>query len=133
MATPPTDPTPPPMPEASAAPAPEAGDASIAELFVRLAQHGEAFARAEAALLRARAADRFRRVRLGVIGVIVALLLVQAAFIALVVGLVLTLSAPLGAAGSTGLVVAGAAGLAALIGWRAIASIRQATRIERDE
>lgn len=123
--------TKPPMPEADAAPL-AVEDASLADLLARLVDQGKTVVRTEAALWRARASDRLKRARLGLIGLVVALLLAQAAFIALVVGMVLVFSASLGVAGGTFVAVAGAALLAGGIGWLAVKSIARATRIGGD-
>ena len=68
------------------APAGRSSEPSIGELFGRLAEDGKAYARAEIGLYKAIAARRVGRARNGAIALVAALLLVNAALIALLVG-----------------------------------------------
>jgi hypothetical protein len=65
---------------------------TIGELFGRLADEGKAFARAEANLYRAIAVRRVGLARNGAIALVAALFLVNAALVALLVGLALQIA-----------------------------------------
>jgi hypothetical protein len=67
------------------------GESSIGELFGRLAEDGKAYVRAEANLYRTIAVRRVGQARNGAIALVLALLLVNAALIALLVGFALQL------------------------------------------
>src|SRR3954467_4183712 len=80
------------------APTGRSAESSIGELFGRLAEDAKAFARAEAGLYRAIAVRRAGLARNGAIALVVALLLVNAALVALLVGLAMQLAAWVGPA-----------------------------------
>lgn len=67
-------------------------EATIGELFGRLADEGKAFARAEANLYKAIAVRRVSLAKNGAIALVAALFLVNAALIALMVGLAMQLA-----------------------------------------
>jgi fatty acid desaturase len=73
-------------------------ESSIGELFGRLAEDGKAYVRAEANLYRAIALRRVGQARNGAIALVAALLLVNAALIALLVGFALQLGKWIGPA-----------------------------------
>jgi hypothetical protein len=80
------------------APASHPGESSIGELFGRLAEDGKAYARAEVNLYRTIAMRRVGQARNGAIALVAALFLVNAALIALLVGLALQLAKWIGPA-----------------------------------
>jgi hypothetical protein len=94
------------------APASRPAEPTIGELFGRLADEGKAFARAEANLYRAIAARRVSLAKNGAIALAATLFLVNAALIALMVGLALQLAKWVGPAlgGLIVFVVVGALG-----------------------
>ncbi|MFL6862539.1 MAG: hypothetical protein ACJ8DZ_06015 [Allosphingosinicella sp.] len=73
-------------------------ESSIGELFGRLAEDAKAFARAEAGLYRAVAVRRAGLARNGAIALVAALFLVNAALVALLVGLAMQLAVWVGPA-----------------------------------
>lgn len=85
----------------------EPGEESIGELVGRLADDGRAFVRAEVALYRSIAARRIGRAKGGLIALLIGAVLLFAAFIALLFGLVLWLATLIGPL-LAGLAVAGA-------------------------
>lgn len=74
------------------APASRPSEPTIGELFGRLADEGKAFARAEANLYRTIALRRVGLARNGAIALVAALFLVNAALVALMVGLALQIA-----------------------------------------
>jgi hypothetical protein len=80
------------------APAGRTGDSSIGELFGRLAEDGRGFVQAEIGLYKAVAARRAGLARNGVIALVVALFLVNAALVALLVGVAMQLATWVGPA-----------------------------------
>jgi Putative Actinobacterial Holin-X, holin superfamily III len=80
------------------APAGRTGESSIGELFGRLAEDGRNFVQAEIGLYRKVAARRASLARNGVIALAVAFLLVNAALVALLVGLAMQLATWVGPA-----------------------------------
>jgi hypothetical protein len=74
------------------APTGRSAESSIGELFGRLAEDAKAFARAEVGLYRAIAVRRAGLARNGAIALVAALFLVNAALIALLVGLAMQLA-----------------------------------------
>lgn len=92
---------------------------SIGALVGRLADDARAYAGAEVAYYRTLATERLSEARGGLALGAVALLLALAGAIALIVGLVLTLSSLVGPGAATLIVVALTAGIAAGVGWLA--------------
>src|SRR3954470_15985491 len=80
------------------APAGRTGESSIGELFGRLAEDGRGFVEAEIGLYKKDAVRRAGLARNGAIALVVALLLVNAALVALLVGLAMQLAAWVGPA-----------------------------------
>lgn len=100
----------------------------VGALIARAVADGRAYADAEIAYWRALALDRLADVRgLAIYGV-VALLLVNAAAIALIVGLILTLSPLVGPGLATLIVVLVAAAAAGYCGWAGLKRFKHATR-----
>src|ERR1700754_243536 len=92
-------------------------------LIGQLFEDALALARAEVRLGKARAYDLLRRSRTALVLLVGALLLVQAAVIALVLGLVLTLVPLVGPAFAGLILMAAALLLAALLAWLAVRQI----------
>jgi len=67
-------------------------ESSVGELFGRLGEDGRAFVQAEVGLVKAIAAHRIAKARNGGIALLVAILLINAAIIALVVSIALALA-----------------------------------------
>lgn len=101
---------------------------SIGALIGRAIADGRAYADAEIAYWRALAVDRLADVRGVAIFGGVALLLINAAAIALIVGLILSLAPLIGPGLATLVVVLAAAGTAALAGGLALKHLRRVTR-----
>lgn len=108
----------------------EPEEESIAALFARLIDHAERFVRAELKLYRATLFDRLIGARTAAISLLVAFLLAQSAIIALLVGLIVILRRPLGAVGSTAVVVGGALVIAIVLVRFALIKLRKVTEIE---
>ena len=92
---------------------------SIGDLLGRLVEDGKAFVRAELGYYRALATDKYYQARAGLILAGAALLLLMAAAIALVVGLVLTLATLVGPGWATLIAVAVTLAVATLLAWLA--------------
>lgn len=92
---------------------------SIGELLGQLAEDAKEAAGAEVALFRAKMLDRIGEVKLVAIYGVVALLLVNAAVIALIVGLLFIAQHYLGPIWATIIVVLGTLAVAGLFGWLA--------------
>jgi len=99
-------------------------DESLGGVIGRVMEDGKAYAEAEIAYYRALAAERFAAARGGLYLGIAALVLVQGAAIALIVGLVLSLAVLTGPLLATLIVVLVTAGIAALLGWLAYQRVR---------
>ena len=108
-------------------------DHSIAALIARLSDQARQFAQAELRLARAIIVDRVISARAAALCLVLALVLVQAAFIALLIGLILALVPLVGALGATGIVAGGAVVVAGVLAWIALRQIRAATRIEEGQ
>src|SRR3954468_7895709 len=80
------------------APAGRRGESSIGELFGRLAEDGRSFLQAEASLYKAVALRRASLARNGAIALVAAVFLVNAALVALLVGLAMQLATWVGPA-----------------------------------
>ena len=80
------------------APVGKSGEASLGQLFTRLADDGRAYLRAEAGVYTAIAARRVGKARNGAIALAAALLLLNAALIVLLVGLSMQLALAIGPA-----------------------------------
>jgi hypothetical protein len=94
------------------APAGRTGDSSIGELFGRLAEDGRSFVEAEVGLYKAVAVRRAGLARNGAIALVVALFLVNAALVALLVGVAMQLATWVGPALGGLIVFLAAAGIA---------------------
>lgn len=105
---------------------------SISELVSRLIDDAEGFVRAEIRLYRAQLFARIDRAKVGIALMIGAVSLVQAAIVALLVGLVGTLRAPLGVFGATAAVVVGAIVIAGILAKVAFGKLQAATKLEDD-
>ena len=103
-------------------------DEGIGSLISRLIADGRAYADAELIYWRALLADRLGELRGLAIFAVVALLLLNAAAIGLIVGLLLILSPLVGPGLATLIVVLGALLVAGLLGWMAFARFRRAVR-----
>lgn len=101
-----------------------ADEESIGDLLSRLVEDGKQFARAELGYYRALAADKLDQARAGLILAGAAVLLLLAAAIALVVGLVLTLATLVGPGWATLIAVAVTLAVAGLLGWLAVRHFR---------
>lgn len=108
-------------------PGPAAEPPSLAELFARLIDDAEHFVRAEIRLYRAHFLARLTDAKLILILVGGALLLAQAALIALLIGLIMTLAHPLGPLGATAIVVLLALAMAGVMARVAIVKIKAMT------
>lgn len=106
-----------------------ADEDSIASLFAMLIADAEAFVRAEVTLYRASLMARLTEARTAIVMLLASFLLAQAAFIALLVGLVVILRPYFGAVGATMAVVGTGMGIAALLAFLAFARIRRATDV----
>ena len=106
---------------------------SIAALIARLSDQARDFVRAELRLARAIIVDRVISARAAALCLVLALVLVQAAFIALLIGLILALVPLVGALGATAIVAGGAVAVAGVLAWTALRQIRAATRIEEGQ
>lgn len=95
----------------------DTGEETFPELVSRVVDDAKEVARAEVDLVKAQAVAKLAGFRAAAILFATAALLVVAAFIGLVVGLILTLAQYLGAGWATLIVVGVAIGLAALLGW----------------
>ena len=109
--------------------APVAED-SFVTLFTRLVDDAEDFVRAEVQLYRAEAFARLREGRTAIILLAVAFFLAQSAVVALLVGLLATLRRPLGPAGATAVVVAGALAIAGALVRGGIGLLKKATKVK---
>ena len=101
-------------------PASKGSEASLGDLFGRLADDGRAFVRAEADLYKKIALRRADKAKYGLAALVAGVLLIEAALIVLFVGLALALALHVGPV-LGGLIVAGVAGLGGylLIRWGA--------------
>lgn len=106
---------------------PDHDNVSIAALFARLIDDAERVVRAELRLYRAEFISRVGAARSAIVLIVVALLLAQAALIAMVLGLLLILRHPLGEVGATILIVLVSLGIAALLVRVALGKVRQIT------
>ena len=95
----------------------DTGEETFPELVSRVVDDAKEVARAEVDLVKAQAVAKLAGFRAAAILFATAALLVVAAFIGLVVGLILTLAQYLGAGWATLIVVGVAIALAALLGW----------------
>jgi hypothetical protein len=93
--------------------------AGVGEAIVKVADDAKAYAAAQMALYKAIALARWRMARTGLAFGAVAAVLSLAAIIALLVGLILSLSPHIGPLGATTIVVGAALILTALLGWLA--------------
>lgn len=106
----------------------DAEDDGIGALAARAIADGRAYAEAEIAYWRALALDRLGDAKLAAIFGFSALLLVQAAAIGLIVGLLLVLTPLVGPGLATLIVVLAGLGAAAVFGWAAYQRVRRVTR-----
>jgi len=104
---------------------PETGDETIGELLTRLADDAKAYGNAELAYYKTLVRERLRAGRTSLWMGGVALALAQAAGVALVVGLVITLAPLVGPGLATLIVVAVTLGLATLMGYLAWQQIKK--------
>ena len=104
---------------------PETGDETIGELLTRLANDAKAYGNAELSYYKALVRERLRAGRTSLWMGGVALALGQAAGVALVVGLVMTLAPLVGPGFATLIVVAVTLGLATLMGYLAWQQIKK--------
>lgn len=112
-------------------PAGEANTAdSIAVLVARLAGQADRYARAELRFVRALLIERLIAARVGAICLVVALVLLQGALIALLIGLILAAAPVMGTLAATALVTGGAIAIAGMLAWIALRHLSHATRIE---
>lgn len=93
------------------------GEETFPELVSRVVDDAKEVARAEVDLVRAQAVARIAGYRAAATLFAIAALLVVAAFVGLVLGLVLTVAQYLGAGWATLIVVGGITLLAGLLGW----------------
>lgn len=107
---------------------PEPDDAAIGVVIARLVDDARAYVRAELDYAGAVVADRLALARRALLFVSIAAVLVIAAAIALVVGLVLALAGLIGAGWATLVVVAVTLAVAALFGWAGVRRFGRATR-----
>jgi hypothetical protein len=105
-------------------PANGAGRPTISELFTQLAEDAGGLARAEFALYRAEAAKRAMAVGVAAGLLLGAIVLVQAAVVALLVGLIMLIGQSTGTGWALLIVVGGALLVAALMGWLGVQRIR---------
>lgn len=106
-------------------PEPETEAESIGELLTRLADDARAFGQAELDYYKTLVRERLRAGRTSLWMGGVALALAQAAGVALVVGLVMTLAPLVGPGFATLIVVAVTLGMAGLMGWLAWQQIKK--------
>jgi hypothetical protein len=105
---------------------PQEQEPGIGELLHRLVEDGRGYARAEIGYYRTLARIRFAAARLGLALAAVALLLVLGAFIALVVGILLTLSPIVGPGFATLITFFGMLLIAGLLGWLGFGRVKAA-------
>ncbi|MBA4211319.1 MAG: phage holin family protein [Sphingomonas sp.] len=117
-------------PSASNAEGERDSDDSIAALVARLIDQADRYARAELRFARALLIERLIAARVGAICLVVALVLLQGALIALLVGLMLTAAPVMGTLAATVVVTSGAISVAGILGWIALRQFNQATRVE---
>lgn len=103
-------------------------DEGVGALISRAVAEGRDYASAEIGYWRALLADRFADVRGTVILGVAALLVINAAVIALILGLLLVLSPLIGPGGATAIVVIVALAVAGLLGWMAMKRLQRVTR-----
>jgi hypothetical protein len=103
-------------------------DEGLGALFVRAVEDGKAYARAEVAFYRTLAAERMADARTAAMFGVGALILAHGAFMALIVGLLITLAGLVGPGLATLIVVAVTLVLAGLLGLLAVKRIGRATR-----
>lgn len=103
-------------------------DESLGSLFLRVMEEGKAFARAEIELYRTLAAARMADLRWAAAFALIAVVLVQGAFVALIVGLVMTVARLLGPGWATSVVFGGTLVVAAVVGWLAWRRLARAMR-----
>jgi hypothetical protein len=96
------------------APAGKDGESSLGDLFGRLAEDGRTFVKAEAGLYKAIALRRIGKAKSGLVAIVAAALLANAALIVLLIGLALELSVHVGRFFGA-LIVAAGAGVAAFL------------------
>ena len=101
-------------------------DKGLGELVARLSEHAKAYAKAEADYWKTAAAVRARSVKSAAILVLFALLLASGAFVALIVGLLLSLATVTGPLIATGIVVAATMLVAGLLGYLAYRGLQRA-------
>lgn len=106
----------------------EEQDEGVGTLIARAVADGRAYANAEIGYWRALAADRVADVRSLAIFGVAALLVVNAAVIALILGLLLVLTPLVGPGLATLIVVLAFLALAGLLGWLALKHLRRVTR-----
>lgn len=106
-------------------PGPEDG---LSTLVSRLVDDARAYASAEAAVLRETAAARGQAARNGVIMVVLSLALTSAAIIALIVGLLMTVSGHVGPLLATAIVVGVTLIVAGLLGWVGVRRVKAALK-----
>ena len=99
---------------------------SVGELLQRLVEDGKGYVHAEIGYYRTLVEAKLGAARSGLVLAAIALVLLFAAAIALVVGLVLTLATLVGPGFATLIVVVGMAAIAALLGWIAWARLKRA-------
>jgi hypothetical protein len=92
-------------------------ESSVGELFGRLGEDGRAFVQAEIGLVKAIAAHRIANARNGGIALVVAILLINAAIIALVVSIALALALHLGPLLGGLITFVGVLVIAGVLGW----------------
>ncbi|WP_197054228.1 phage holin family protein [Sphingomonas sp. 37zxx] len=100
----------------------------VATLVARTVEDAKRWSRAEIAYYKALAGDRGKDVGTGMGLGIAAIVLGQAALIAALVGIVLTLSPLIGPGWATLAVVLATLALAGLLAWMAVGKMRRATR-----
>jgi hypothetical protein len=110
-----------------ASPPPHANDdQGIGEIVSRLSENAKAYAKAEVDYAKTVASTRANAAKSGLIMVVVALLLAIAAFVALVVGLLISLETLVGPLAATGIVVVVTLALAGVLGMMGVKGIQRA-------
>ena len=111
----------------SSSPPPHANDdQGIGEIVARLSDNAKAYAKAEVDYAKTVASSRAAAAKSGVIMVAMALLLAIAAFVALVVGLLMSLETLVGPLAATGIVVVATLLLAGILGMIGLKGIQRA-------
>lgn len=103
---------------------------ALPDLFRRLVDDGRNVAKAELRLVKARAQDLVRRSRSAIVLLVIALLAIQGAVVALVVGLVLEMLPLVGPALAGLIVMVALLVVAGLLAWAAVHAVKPASTSE---